>query len=90
MYNEFDRLDQFLLDKEYKSRTQSAAGGIAPIFEVNTKEDQMSYESKSYLQRLGLAKLNKIFKKLREPFETDEKENIIDYNWHVDGILKNS
>jgi succinylglutamate desuccinylase len=37
-----------------------------------------------------MPKINKIFKKLREPFETDEKSNIIDYNWHVDGILKNS
>ena len=27
---------------------------------------------------------------LRQPFETDNKKNIIDYNWHVDGILKNS
>lgn len=50
----------------------------------------MGYEGKCYLGRLKLAKINKIFRKLREPFETDEKENIIDYNWHVDGILKNS
>ena len=27
---------------------------------------------------------------LKQPFETDLKSNIIDYNWHVDGILKNS
>jgi hypothetical protein len=27
---------------------------------------------------------------LKSPFETDSKKNIIDYNWHVDGILKNS
>lgn len=27
---------------------------------------------------------------MRAPFETDEKSNIIDYNWQVDGILKNS
>jgi hypothetical protein len=27
---------------------------------------------------------------LKQPFETDDKSNIIDYNWHVDGILKNS
>lgn len=50
----------------------------------------MGYEGRSYLVGLGLKKINKIFRKLREPFETDEKSNIIDYNWHVDGILKNS
>ena len=27
---------------------------------------------------------------LRQPLEIDDKTNIIDYNWHVDGILKNS
>jgi len=31
-----------------------------------------------------------MFVKIRDPFETDQKSNIIDYNWHVDGILKNS
>ena len=50
----------------------------------------LGYEGRSYLAGIKLAKVNKIFKKLREPFETDEKSNIIDYNWHVDGILKNS
>lgn len=34
--------------------------------------------------------LNHLFSKIREPFETDYRENIVDYNWHVDGILKNS
>lgn len=27
---------------------------------------------------------------MRQPFQTDDKDNVIDYNWHVDGILKNS
>lgn len=27
---------------------------------------------------------------MRQPFQTDSKENVVDYNWHVDGILKNS
>lgn len=34
--------------------------------------------------------LQAIYAMIREPYETDEKKNIIDYNWHVDGILKNS
>ena len=30
------------------------------------------------------------FNEMRSAFQTDAKENVIDYNWHVDGILKNS
>lgn len=32
----------------------------------------------------------KNFREMRRPFQTDAKKNIIDYNWHVDSILKNS
>ena len=51
---------------------------------------EIGYEARSCLASLKLAQINKIFKLLRKPLETDEKVNIIDYNWHVDGILKNS
>jgi hypothetical protein len=27
---------------------------------------------------------------MRAPFQTDERSNVVDYNWQVDGILKNS
>lgn len=27
---------------------------------------------------------------MRAPFQTDERANVVDYNWQVDGILKNS
>ena len=37
-----------------------------------------------------MAKMNKIFKKLKRPLETDEKRNVIDFNWYVDKILKGS
>ena len=33
---------------------------------------------------------NKLFKKIKHPLENDELNNIVDYNWLVDGILKNS
>ena len=34
--------------------------------------------------------LHIVFKELSKPFQDDVKENVIDYNWHVDSILKNS
>lgn len=49
-----------------------------------------SYESFSYLSKLKSKKMQELFNELKKPFETDNKINIIDYNWHVDGILKNS
>ena len=54
------------------------------------KEMNNYYESFSYLDTISLKKMQKLFLKLKAPFETDNKRNIIDYNWHVDGILKNS
>jgi len=35
-------------------------------------------------------KLNKLLIKLKKPLETDQKENILDLNWSVDWIMKNS
>lgn len=35
-------------------------------------------------------KLNKILIKLKKPLENDQIENIIDLNWSVDWIMKNS
>jgi hypothetical protein len=35
-------------------------------------------------------KLNKILMKLKKPLENDQIENIIDLNWSVDWIMKNS
>jgi hypothetical protein len=34
--------------------------------------------------------LHQKFLELRSPFQTDVPGNVIDYNWHVDGIIKNS
>jgi len=51
---------------------------------------KQNYERFSYLRGLKIRDLQVIFLKLRQPFETDIRSNIIDYNWHVDGILKNS
>ena len=31
-----------------------------------------------------------MYNELRRPLETDDRDNIIDFNWHVDGILRNS
>jgi len=42
------------------------------------------------LSKINVKKLHRIFKAMRTPLEVDKKSNIIDYNWHVDGILKNS
>jgi len=38
----------------------------------------------------SLKKLNELFKKMSKPLELDLSENIVNYNWIVDGILKNS
>jgi benzoyl-CoA reductase/2-hydroxyglutaryl-CoA dehydratase subunit BcrC/BadD/HgdB len=37
-----------------------------------------------------MSDIKKKFYVMRLPFQTDDKKNIIDYNWHVDGIIKNS
>lgn len=75
-YDRFDRQEMLLLD---------------PFFRETDKEPDLErYESCCYLFNLKLREMNRFFKLLREPFETDDKSNIIDYNWHVDGILKNS
>lgn len=69
-----------MLDPEFK---ESGAEQITTM--INE-----SYESFSYLNKLKSRAMYQLFQELREPFETDNKVNIIDYNWHVDGILKNS
>jgi hypothetical protein len=50
----------------------------------------LRYEGRSVLARLNLQKVNRLFERLRQPLETDEKCRIIDFNWQVDKILKNS
>lgn len=44
----------------------------------------------SLLGDLTIKDLHDKFCELKQPFQTDSKENVIDYNWHVDSILKNS
>lgn len=44
----------------------------------------------SFLNDFKSGTLHDIFKSLSLPFQNDEKERVIDYNWHVDSILKNS
>lgn len=44
----------------------------------------------SFLFNLKMPSIHNTFKELRVPFQIDKNENVIDYNWHVDGILKNS
>ena len=95
VYAEFDRDNNYLLDpifivkeedydiENQNSKAYSSGNGFDPSSDPN-------YESKYYLRNFGISKLNKLFKKLRMPFETDEKRNIIDFNWHVDKILKGS
>lgn len=48
------------------------------------------YESMSFLSNLKMSTIHRTFQDLRVPFQIDKNENVIDYNWHVDGILKNS
>eukprot|EP00347_Sterkiella_histriomuscorum_P022834 403336976 len=79
-YQTFDKQDLLLLDPEFKD---SGAENIRKNFGE-------SYESFSYLTNISTCRLQELFNELRQPFETDNKINIIDYNWHVDGILKNS
>lgn len=37
-----------------------------------------------------LKRLNELFIKISKPLQIDESENVLNYNWIVDGILKNS
>lgn len=80
-YKQFDRSALVLL------RQPLIQSQDDPITQQSLNEN---YEVYSYLSTLKIRDLQKVFNKLREPFETDQKSNIIDYNWHVDGILKNS
>lgn len=34
--------------------------------------------------------MNQLFKKLKQPQQTEKVDNVVDYNWIVDGVLKNS
>ncbi len=67
VYASFDRDTNYLLSPDHDSATSSMSSG--------------TYESRCYLINLRLAKINRIMKKLRQPIETDEKRNLIDYNW---------
>jgi hypothetical protein len=61
--------------------------------EVNDEDTTLPkapYEAQSYLQNLSSAKLNRLLMKLKKPLETDQRGNIIDLNWSVDWIMKNS
>ena len=61
-----------------------------PQVRDDTTSTQAPYEAQSYLQNLSSAKLNKLLMKLKKPLETDQRGNIIDLNWSVDWIMKNS
>jgi len=76
VYAKFDRTENILLDPGFLE----GGNDFQPEY----------YESYSYLGSLTIKDLGEIFQELKQPFETDSKKNIIDYNWHVDGILKNS
>lgn len=77
-YAEFDRSSYVLLAPEFESlKTMGDMNGYP-------------YESMSFLNNLKMSQIHMTFKELRVPFQIDKNENVIDYNWHVDGILKNS
>jgi hypothetical protein len=63
---------------------------IGLVVTTSVPDEAPPYESQSYLQHLSAAKLNKILMKLKRPLETDQRENIINLNWSVDWIMKNS
>ena len=48
------------------------------------------YESMSFLGKISTYSLHKVFEELSKPFQVDSRSNVIDYNWHVDTILKNA
>lgn len=47
-------------------------------------------EEKMNLNTISFKEMNATFKLLRQPYELDTKSKVVDYNWVVDGILKNS
>lgn len=81
VYREFDKNTLVLLSKDYGHFRESSSANN--LFGEN-------YEQFSYLNELKMSDIYKKFFDMRQPFQTDSKKNIIDYNWHVDGILKNS
>jgi len=62
---------------------------MAACIDTYLKNFQLQLTDKNCLKegdRSGMSELNKYFKQLRKPDEQD----LVDYNWIVDGILKNS
>eukprot|EP00347_Sterkiella_histriomuscorum_P024521 403330818 len=78
-YQLFDKDTLVLLDQSYLRDPT-----------VDLDEIKKNYELHSCISKMKIRDLQQLFVQIRKPFEIDHKSNIIDYNWHVDGILKNS
>ncbi|TNV84447.1 hypothetical protein FGO68_gene6247 [Halteria grandinella] len=98
LYQIFDRSDnQYLLDESYKQpQGPSLSDPPRTLYErdlqllTEQQRAMLEYEGKCYLAGFKPPKINAIFKKLKRPLESDEKLSVINYDWQVDNILKNS
>ncbi|TNV83044.1 hypothetical protein FGO68_gene16524 [Halteria grandinella] len=81
-YLEFDREHYTLLGPDFENLRQKGGNSGDQFGEI--------YEQFSYLNGLKLKDIHQKFHEMRAPFQTDERANVVDYNWQVDGILKNS
>lgn len=80
-YLEFDRDHLTLIGNLYEDHKRGEGNQVDRYGEI--------YEQFSYLSELKLRDIHQKFMEMRAPFQTD-RENVVDYNWQVDSILKNS
>jgi hypothetical protein len=78
VYQEFDRHTNILVGQDFQH-----------LFK-NSSDPGENFESFSYLRDLNMNDIHRKFFQMRSPLQTDALHNVIDYNWQVDGILKNS
>ena len=84
MYLQFDRQHFVLLNDDYRTQLNGDLEHDQGLFGGE------NYEQFSYLVNLKVKDIHMKFGEMRLAFQNDDKDNVIDYNWHVDGILKNS
>lgn len=79
VYPEFDRNTNVLIDEQFLH-----------LFRGREQQPGENFETFSYLKNLKMNDIHRKFFQMRSPLQTDSITNVIDYNWQVDVILKNS
>ncbi|CDW76162.1 UNKNOWN [Stylonychia lemnae] len=76
----FEIKEHFLYERPSGQQTTASSVSNRLSLRVDFSEFQVS----------SLKRLNELYKRMSKPLELDQSENVVNYNWIVDGILKNS